>query len=937
MKQVSATHWIGLTGCDQEAKNKIIYNRMKRRKFVKTSAAAAGLVGTMEISPILAATEQESPQTGIPSADNRPADYLNRVQGDSFLPDLPEIGRPYPISPMSLEERIRTNVVPRKGFCSVTPGKLVSEALISGNGKMNIELMGDPYSEQILFHHESLLMPWEKPMEAPNVADIFPQLRQMILDGKNREAFALALQYMNESPVKADTEPHLTIPAFLMKLDLTNTTSVRNYLRTVNFENSEIKVIWTDEDGEWVRQTFTSRPDNVVVQWLTAPEGKTMDVRISLEKSGPWTMVSGMDWGARRGIGTTDPDMKAFVQLTADQKKFAPKGVETCEVRQDFNEQDLIYKCRLDPSVDNSGYAGMTRVVTNGGTARMNGNTLVIEKASSVMLIIRIEYFPDFREENVKALQEEVEKLTPDYRALLQRHEKIQSEILNRVTIDLGGDSQYGMAIEELLTDQRSRPDYSPALLEKVFEMGRYWFILNSGNYPVIAAGINSTINLQTAGAVQGDLREGMEAYFKWMEEIVPDCRNNARNIFGFKGTSYPLFPDKGFGVNFYYTASSDIGIWPYWISAGGWLLRQFWDYYLVTGDMEFLRNRVVPAYKELAQFYEDFLTVTDKDGNYIFVPSISPENIPYNTDPSGPVLINATMDIAVCREILTNLIQASEILGSDSDNVTKWRAMLDKMPPYLVEADGTLKEWAWPSLREHYSHRHVSHLYGVWPGDEIDPDSTPQLALAAEIADRRRTFDTMSTAVAGETLAAYARCHRALAGARLKDNLLVDVHLRQLLEQGYVSTALRCSREPYGIPIPDGQGGIPAIIMEMLLYSRPGVIELLPALPPTLVKGSINGMLARTFSRINKLSWDMQERTADITITSLKDQDITLIARYGIDDISAPSGIIKSFRKGNADCEINLPENKPVEIHLELGEHNPLEWIAHVSRKNVQ
>jgi hypothetical protein len=119
---------------------------------------------------------------------------------------------------------------------------------------------------------------------------------------------------------------------------------------------------------------------------------------------------------------------------------------------------------------------------------------------------------------------------------------------------------------------------------------------------------------------------------------------------------------------------------------------------------------------------------------------------------------------------------------------------------------------------------------------------------------------------------------------------------------------------------VPDAQGGIPAIIMEMLAYSRPGVIEVLPALPPTLVKGVINGMLARTCAKINKLAWDMKERTVDITITSLKNQDITLIARYGIEDISTPSGILRSFSKGNADCELHLPENEPVEIHLELG-----------------
>jgi len=329
-----------------------------------------------------------------------------------------------------------------------------------------------------------------------------------------------------------------------------------------------------------------------------------------------------------------------------------------------------------------------------------------------------------------------------------------------------------------------------------------------------------------------------------------------------------------------------------------------------------------------LAQFYENFLTVTGKDGNYIFVPSISPENMPARSASPGPTLINATMDIAVCREVLSNLITACETLEIEADNVTKWKSILAKLPPYLLEMDGTLKEWAWPSIQEHYSHRHISHLYGAWPGDEIDPDRTPQLARSAEIANRRRTFDAMSTAVAGETLAAYARCHRALVGARLKDNIIVDTQLRQLIEQGQVSTALRCSREPYGLPVPDAQGGIPAIMMEMLAYSRPGVIEVLPALPQSLVKGSINGMLARTCARIDKLSWDMQERTVDITITSVKKQEITLIARYGIEDISAPSGILRAFRKGNADCELNLPGNEPVELHLKLGQHKPLDWI---------
>ena len=907
---------------------------MKRRGFLKTSAAAAGLMGTAKVSA-LAAVEPEPQETprlgGAPPPDNRPPEYVARVQKDPFLPKPPAAGRSYPIWPMPLAERVRRKIVPQRGFCSVAPAEAVNESLISGNGAMKIELTGDPYTEQIFFHHESLLMPWKKPLEAPNVADIFPRIRQLAMEGKHREAMALAIQRMNEGPVKQDTEPHLTVPAFLMRLESPKATSVKNYLRTVDFESTEAKVHWTDDRGDWVRQAFASRPDSVVVQQITAPAGQTVNIRISLHRSAAWSMRSGMDWGSHPGIGATSPDREAFNLggSGAPPKVAPPKSVEACEVRQDCNEQRLIYKCRLDPSVDNSGYAGVVRVVRHGGSARTDGETLVIENASAVILLTRIDYFSDYDERRVEALREAVQEIAPGYAELLARAQKVQSEMLNRVTVDFGGALQHGMSTEELLADQRSRPDFSPALLAKVFDMGRYWFIATCGKYPGIAPQTNATIDLQTAGAVQGGLREGMEAWFNWMESLAPDFRANAKNIFGLRGASYSLFPDKGIGANFYYTANSTIGIWPYWISAGGWRLRQFWDHYLVTGDLNFLRQRVVPALKELALFYEDFLTTTDSNGNYIFVPSISPENVPATTDSSGPVLVNATMDISVCREVLTNLIQASEILGSDADSVPRWRAMLAKMPPYLLEPDGTLKEWAWPTLQEHYTHRHVSHLYGAWPGDEIDPDRTPQLARSADIACRRRTVDALATAVAGETLPAYGRCHRALAGARLKDNIIVDVQLRQLLEQGYISTALRCSREPYAQPVPDAHGGIPAIIMEMLLYSRPGMIEVLPALPPSLVKGSINGMLARTFARVDKLAWDMEARTAELTVTSVKKQDVTLVARYGIEAITAPAGsLVAPLQAGKANIDVHLPENKPVTFHIRLGRRKSLDWV---------
>ncbi len=194
--------------------------------------------------------------------------------------------------------------------------------------------------------------------------------------------------------------------------------------------------------------------------------------------------------------------------------------------------------------------------------------------------------------------------------------------------------------------------------------------------------------------------------------------------------------------------------------------------------------------------------------------------------------------------------------------------------------------------------------------------------------------MDALATAVAGETLPAFGRCHRALVGARLKDNVIVDVQLRQLMEQGYVSSALRCSREPYGVPVPDAHGGFPAIIMEMLAYSRPGVIEVLPALPPSLVKGSINGMLARTFARIDKLAWDMEARTVELTVTSVKKQDVTLIARYGIEAITAPAGVLAApLQTGKANIDVHLPEKRPVTFHMRLERRKPDEWVSQVAR----
>jgi alpha-L-fucosidase 2 len=117
--------------------------------------------------------------------------------------------------------------------------------------------------------------------------------------------------------------------------------------------------------------------------------------------------------------------------------------------------------------------------------------------------------------------------------------------------------------------------------------------------------------------------------------------------------------------------------------------------------------------------------------------------------------------------------------------------------------------------------------------------------------------------------------------------------------------------------------------MIEMLAYSRPGVIEVLPALPPSLVKGAVNGMLLRTFARLDRLAWDMDARTVDVRVTSARTQDVTLMARHGIEAVSASAGILTTKPKpGEAACDLHLPEGKPVEIHLKIGQRNPMDWV---------
>lgn len=830
------------------------------------------------------------------------------VSINSFVPANEQI------APMPLDERVKRGVVPQRGVASIAPGVGKNDLLFSGNGHMYIKVYGNPLSEQIIFQHESLLLPWKRPFEAPKIANVLPDVRDLILKGKYQDALYLSLDASSKAGIPVGMGDHRLIPAFKMEINQPKTDHIKNYLRTVDFESGEIKVLWEDKNGAWERTAFVSRPDNAVIQLLSAPSGQVLNTRINLKTSMNDSVPIRMELGKYGKDAKYKNDPVAYVR--------------------DFNDQRLIVKGLFNPETGNYGYAGVVRVILNGGKARIENGVLVVEGAKSLLLLTCIEWYKDYQEEKVDALVRNIEKLDPDYQKLLDRNRVVQSEIMGRSSLNFETNpKERAMSGEELLKDQKTRIGYNLNLLSKLFDMGRYWLLLESGDFPPMHGNVNINVNFQVSGGVMSNLPEAMSAFYNWTEGLLPDSRVNAKNIFGARGALFSAVPDQQQGVLYRLNFA-----WPhhYWVSAGGWLYSPFWDHYLVSGDNEFLKNRIMPGLKEIALFYEDYLKMTDKNGNFIFIPSYSPENWPSNTDEgskymdnmggrvNAPAVINATMDIMVCREVLTRLIKGAEILGTEEENITKWKGMLAKMPNYLVDDEGALKEWTWPTLADRLDHRHASHFYGVWPGDEIDPDNTPQLAKAVWLANRKRGQQESS---------GFGLAHRGLAGARLKDNFRVNFELKQLLEQGYFGPVLTSSHNPYTGFMPDQQGSVLTLLMEMLVYSRPEVIEILPALPSTLTKGNIKGILARTFAKVDEMSWDMKAKTLDLKVTSLRDQDITLIVRYGIESITAPAGVILSQPNPDSDrCTLHLIKDKPVTIHIKIGDHEPSDWVTKVA-----
>jgi hypothetical protein len=498
-----------------------------------------------------------------------------------------------------------------------------------------------------------------------------------------------------------------------------------------------------------------------------------------------------------------------------------------------------------------------------------------------------------------------------------------------RVTLDLGGDpAGRALPVGPLLA--RGGAALDPALLERLFDAGRYLLLSASGRLPPRLTGLwtgtweapwsgdfttDANLNLQVAGANIGALPETTAGYADLVLGQLHDWRANARAVYGARGILAPPRTDGESGALFHFEPA-----YPFqaWTAGADWLLYPIWEHYLVTGDEALLRDRLAPALRELALFYEDFLDPgrTDAAGDVVLAPSYSPENAPAST--GVPMAVNATMDLAAARHALATAIEACERLGVErgpGEGVRRWRSLLARLPPYRVNRDGALAEWAWPGLDDSYDHRHVSHLYPVWPLHEINPEDTPELAEAAREALRRRGDENRS---------GHGTLHRALAWARLKDGRRVGACLRELLGADLFFRGLMSAHYPgRRVYNADVANGLPALLIELLVHTRPGVVELLPALPDELGRGAIRGVRGLGGVTVVELAWDLGTGAVRAVLRAHGPLGVTLISRRGIATISAGAPVAASPVGPHARV-VALPPGAAVAVEIGLPEVSP-------------
>jgi alpha-L-fucosidase 2 len=732
------------------------------------------------------------------------------------------------------------------------PASRWQDALPVGNGTVGALVYGAIRNETIILNHEDLWFRTPKP-HLPDVADVLPEVRELLAAGNYREAARRLPDAAAERGFSNRIDPYH--PAFDLKLEMQTEAAFTAYRRTLHMDTGEASVCWTENRRRCKRQLLASRADDVVVLRVASPDGPvSLNVWLTPHNLAEINMGAGTP-------GTTDRPPFDFAATA-----------------------DTPWLTMTATYADGNQFGGVARVAVRGGTTELaGGEALRVRGADEVLVLLKL-FANEAAAPALARLRKELAALPAKWTTLRRRHVNMHQQLFRRMTFSL--DRSPAKSVDQLLRKAYAN-DVADALIEKMTLFGRHLLISSSrpGGLPANLQGVwngdyqpawssdyhnDENIQMNYWQALPGNLAEIALPFFDYYESMLDDNRRNAEALFGCRGIAVPI-------------AQSTHGIihgghWMYWTAGAGWLAQLFYDYWLFTGDDGFLRDRAIPYLREVALFYQDFL-VEDANGKLMVSPSLSPENCPDIPD-SSMVVVNASMDIAIAREVLSNLCAACRHLGIADPELPRWQEMLEKLPPYEVNADGALREWLAPGLKDNYHHRHQSHLYPLFPGFEISREETPELFAAARTAVEKRLVIGL-TSQTGWSLAHMANIYARLGeGDRALECL--ELILRFCTGPNLFTwhndwrgqgVTMHWPGAPFQI---DANFGFTAAVQEMLVQSRPDWIGLLPALPKRWQRGELTGMMTRCGVEVD-MTWECGGAVYNAALRATREANISV------------------------------------------------------------
>jgi alpha-L-fucosidase 2 len=695
-----------------------------------------------------------------------------------------------------------------------------TEALPLGNGRIGAMVFGGTADERLQINESTLWGGGPHDYTNPEAFQHLNEIRGLIFAGKVDEAEKLSENLMGKPKLLMPYQPFCDL-----RLHFPGHDHVAEYRRELHLEDAIAETTYKVGSVTFRREVFISYPDQVLV------------VRITASQPGQVTFSVAMD----------SPQAGTHVESTATDTLQLTGQIQP--------RQNPPYSWTGSWDQPGMRFAAMLKVLPEGGALRNPEGRLEISGADSVTILFSnatsFKNYLDINGDALAAARATLQRASQmPYESLRTRHVTDFRSSFSRVELHLGNDHSAES------TDQRIKNfavNDDPSLLALYFEFGRYLLISSSrpGSQPANLQGIwnedllpawsskmTTNINLEMNywQADAGDLWETQEPLWSLIRDLRVTGADTARVDYHSEGWVLHHNTDL-------WRATTPVdGPWGIWPMAGVWLANQMWDHYEFSSDREFLRQHAYPAMKEAAQFALGYLVEapagTPVAGRLVTNPSTSPENR-YVLDGKPQSLTYApSMDIELIRELFENCQRAAEILGTDSEFRAELDGALKRLPPLQIGKRGQLQEWIEDYAEAEPQHRHVSHLYSLYPGHDISLKSTPEFAGAAK----------KSLELRGDGGTGWSTVWRVALWARLQNPEHAYNNLKILITTSTLPNMFDLC-PPFQI---DGNLGGPAAIAEMLVQSTPDEIIVLPALPQRWPSGSLEGVRVRGGGKVD-------------------------------------------------------------------------------------